>query len=75
MLLDKTKEFQKFIKESFQGDIYKRELRLSAEELEMVKKMYPRAVLQKLDSTNYQDGKSWYVVNLLPVRKNFYKKI
>jgi hypothetical protein len=65
MALKKVGKFEEFLSESFEDDIYVRELRLSDEEVEYVKEKYPRARLKKCQTDQNSDGKAWYEINLL----------
>ncbi|HEX3029100.1 MAG TPA: hypothetical protein VHT34_07325 [Clostridia bacterium] len=55
-------EFERFLQESFDGDVLTRELRLSSEEKEMVQSKYPGACFSIIPSKEYQDGKQWYEI-------------
>jgi hypothetical protein len=57
-------EFESFLLESFGEGVYKRELRLSIEQLEYLKGKYPSAACKEL-SLGYADDKRWYEINLL----------
>lgn len=65
MKSDTKKKFDKFLMDSFSEGIYCRELRLSNEEIEYLKKKYPKASLKKFSTDEYDDGKTWWEVNLL----------
>jgi hypothetical protein len=65
VVLKETKKFEEFLTESFEDDIYVRELRLSDEEVEYVREKYPRARLKKCQTPDSLDGKCWYEINLL----------
>lgn len=65
MALKKVGKFEGFLSESFEDDIFVRELRLSDEEVEYVKEKYPRALLKKCQTDQNSDGKAWYEINLL----------
>jgi len=69
MLQGKISEFHRFLQDSFRDDTYSRELRLSPDELEYVKKVYPRAEIREMDSWVYEDGKRWYQIHLLSNRR------
>ncbi|WP_186807113.1 hypothetical protein [Tenuibacillus multivorans] len=51
-----------FIKKSFEGDIFKRELRLSVNELEELKQIYPNARFCKMSESH--EDKSWYNIHI-----------
>lgn len=57
-------QFEAFLLESFQNDIFKRELRLSDEELTIVKKVYPKAKITKLSFEDPAVDKVWYEVDI-----------
>lgn len=61
-------KFKDFFEESFGDGVTIRELRLSSEETEYIKKVYPRAIFNQLKEN--PDGKAWYKVTLQPSIKN-----
>lgn len=58
-------DLDKFLEDSFQDGIYRRELRLSQREVEYVKRKYPSASIKKCKAAECSDGKIWWDVNLL----------
>ncbi|WP_062351257.1 hypothetical protein [Bacillus kwashiorkori] len=58
--------FEQFLTESLNDGHYVRELRLSDEELNIIKKLYPFARLRILTTKKANDGKMWYEINILP---------
>lgn len=56
--------FEDFLSRSFGEGVYSREIRLSSEELEYVRKKYPHASLKKCLGEATDNGKGWYEVNL-----------
>ncbi|WP_338471160.1 amino acid racemase [Niallia sp. XMNu-256] len=67
----KGQHFDEFLTESFANDTYERELRLSSQECEAVKKRFPHATITSLDQEIDTDGKAWYKVNLISDDKPF----
>ncbi|WP_066295169.1 hypothetical protein [Bacillus sp. FJAT-29937] len=66
MKMNEAEKFRKFLKESFGDGVNIRELRLSDEETEYIKRIYPKASLNKSIPTEAPDGKRWYKVSLQP---------
>lgn len=64
MTPNEIQKFQEFLLDSFKEGIFSRELRLSNEELAYAKRMFPKAVFNKCFSTQENNGKSWYLVEL-----------
>lgn len=62
--LNEVEKFKDFLEESFGEGVNIRELRLSNEETEYIKRVYPRASFNPLKRNS--DGKSWYKVTLQP---------
>jgi len=60
----KTVTFQDFLQESFAEGILVRELRLSAEEIAIVKEIYPQARITEMPGGSCSDGKVWVKVCL-----------
>ncbi|SDK66872.1 hypothetical protein [Natronincola ferrireducens] len=75
MTPNEIKRLEEFLEDSFGAGVYFRELRLSNEEMEYVKRKYPRAELKKCVTRECSDGKIWWEVNLLSNQKNFSKEI
>ncbi|MFE8698485.1 hypothetical protein ACFYKT_19495 [Cytobacillus sp. FJAT-53684] len=69
MKLNEVEKFEEFLSESFGDGVHIRELRLSNEETEYIKKIYPKAIFNKSFQKKTTDGKSWYKVTLLPPTK------
>lgn len=61
----KNHKIADFLADSFNNDVYVRELRLTYEELEYAKKKYPNASFKILSKEDL-DGKLWCEVNLIP---------
>lgn len=68
MSLNEVEKFKDFLEESFGDGVTIRELRLSSEETEYIKRVYPRASFNQLKEN--PDGKAWYKVTLKPSVKN-----
>ncbi|KAB2329962.1 hypothetical protein F7731_21095 [Cytobacillus depressus] len=68
--LDEAEKFKRFLEESFGDGVNIRELRLSTEETEYIKRIYPKASLNKSIPKEAPDGKIWYKVSLQPPSKN-----
>ncbi|TGB02858.1 hypothetical protein [Halobacillus salinus] len=62
----KKQDFQQFLLESFRDGVYKRELRLSKQEVEMIRQYYPSASVVE---TGKQKQKAWYEVRLIAKSK------
>lgn len=76
MKLNEVEKFEEFLSESFGDGVHIRELRLSNEETEYIKKTYPMAVFNKSLQKETSDGKNWYKVTLLPpTKKNNHDEI
>jgi hypothetical protein len=59
---NEIKNFECFLTDSFkEGNLY-RELRLSAKEIEYIKKKYPRAALTRIEAPDHSDERDWYEV-------------
>jgi hypothetical protein len=56
-------KFESFLAESFQEGNMSRELRLSDQEIEHLKKKYPRAMLNKVTVQDHSDDRVWYEVS------------
>jgi hypothetical protein len=67
--LNEVEKFEAFLSESFSDGVHFRELRLSNEETEYIKKTYPKAIFNKSFQKETADGKRWYKVTLLPLTK------
>lgn len=65
MTPNEVERLENFLTESFGEGIYFRELRLSYEEMEYIKKKYPKASFKKCATVESSDGKIWWEVNLL----------
>ena len=70
MKTEETEKFEEFLAESFRDGVHIRELRLSGEETEYIKRIYPKATLDKNQPIEAQDGKAWYKVMLTPSKRN-----
>ncbi|WNS75877.1 hypothetical protein RRV45_02250 [Bacillus sp. DTU_2020_1000418_1_SI_GHA_SEK_038] len=70
MKVNEAEKFREFLKESFGAGVKIRELRLSDEETEYIKRIYPRASLNKSIPTEAPDGKRWYKVSLRPPKND-----
>lgn len=56
------KDLECFLTDSFrEGNLY-RELRLSAKEIEYIKKKYPRAALTRIEALDHANDRNWYEV-------------
>lgn len=64
------KSFEKFLSDSFGDGIYYRELRLSSEEIEYLKKKFPKATIKRCEAAESADDKEWWEINLLAPLKN-----
>ncbi|WP_226581920.1 hypothetical protein [Halobacillus litoralis] len=62
-------EFEQFLSESFKEGVYFRELRLSEKEVSCLKAFYPKARVKRTSEVNDALSKSWYEINLLPVKQ------
>jgi len=65
-----AEKFKEFLEDCFGDGVTIRELRLSNEETEYIKKVYPKASFNKNQLTETPDGKAWYKVILQPSSKN-----
>ncbi|SNR91341.1 hypothetical protein SAMN05446037_1001382 [Anaerovirgula multivorans] len=65
MTPNEVERLENFLTESFREGIYFRELRLSYEEMEYIKKKYPKANVKKCVTTENSDEKVWWEINLL----------
>lgn len=63
-------KFERFLEDSFREGMYSRELRLSNEELEYIKKKYPRAILKRCETRAISEEKAWWEINLLNTTDN-----
>ena len=70
MKVNEVEKFREFLRESFGDGVNIRELRLSDEEKEYIKRIYPKASLNKSIPTGAPDGKRWYKVSLLPSKND-----
>ncbi|MBP2242451.1 hypothetical protein J2Z40_003025 [Cytobacillus eiseniae] len=66
MKLEEVEKLEKFLSDSFGDGVHIRELRLSNEEAEYIKRSYPEASFNKSHHREMKDGKAWYKVALLP---------
>ncbi len=66
MTFSEAEKFNEFLEECFGEGVTIRELRLSNEETEYIRKIYPKASFNKNQSTEAPDGKAWYKVVLKP---------
>lgn len=64
MTSDQVEKFNKFLSESFEEGLSCRELRLSEEEMEYIKKIYPRVSFKKIASKEHSDRRVWFEVKL-----------
>lgn len=62
MTQDEIKYIDLFLKESFPGGVVSRELRLSQEELEYAKGIFPKASIEILDNESVDTDHRWYVI-------------
>ena len=69
MAFSEAEKFKEFLEECFGEGVTIRELRLSNEETEYIKKVYPKASFNKNQFTEAPDGKAWYKVVLKPPTK------
>lgn len=69
MRLSEVENFKEFLEDCFGEGVTIRELRLSNEETEYIRKIYPKASFNKNQFTEAPDGKSWYKVVLTPPTK------
>lgn len=67
MKLEEIEALDHFLEQSFKGDIYTRELRLSVEEVAYVLQKFSKAHITKMDTSSDSEGKNWYQVDLIPV--------
>ncbi|WAM34193.1 hypothetical protein [Caldicellulosiruptor morganii] len=61
---DKIKKFEEFFTNSFRDGKVVRELRLSSDEVEYIKKRYPNVTVSKLSGFENNKDKNWYTVKL-----------
>lgn len=59
MTVNEIEKFESFLSESFTEGVRVRELRLSNEEMEYIKKKHPEASLKNIITREYSDGKVW----------------
>ncbi|SHE94806.1 hypothetical protein [Caloramator proteoclasticus] len=64
MEVDKIKKFEEFFTNSFRDGKVVRELRLSSEEVEYIRKSYPNVQISKLSGYEKNKDKNWYTVKL-----------
>ncbi len=69
MTIHDIEKFKKFLEESFGDGINIRELRLSNDETEYIKKIYPKSRIIKSHTSETPEGKRWYRVSLKPLIK------
>lgn len=53
-----------FLKDSFKNGIVSRELRLSKEEIEYLKKTFPKASMNEIQAGRCSDGKVWIDIRI-----------
>ncbi|MBY0121234.1 hypothetical protein [Bacillus sp. S/N-304-OC-R1] len=70
MKLNEAEKFKEFLEESFGDGVKIRELRLSDEETEYIKRNYPKASLNTSMPKQAPDGKIWYKVSLKPPKND-----
>ncbi len=70
LTFNEAEKFMEFLEDCFGDGVTIRELRLSNEETEYIKKVYPKASFNKNQVTETPDGKAWYKVILHPSSKN-----
>lgn len=58
----KKKDFERFLKESFENGISTRELRLSDDELQYLGELMPKAEVREMSDAVCSDGRRWYEV-------------
>ncbi|KHE71598.1 hypothetical protein [Halobacillus sp. BBL2006] len=59
-------ELKKFLSDSFGEGVYFRELRLSTEEIKVLRELYPHATVRRTTEVSDANSKAWYEINLLP---------
>ncbi|MBW5448874.1 hypothetical protein GE107_22805 [Cohnella sp. CFH 77786] len=59
-----AERLERFLAESFPDGVVCRELRLAAEEVRGIKRVFPNAVLEAFSESRYADGKVWYRVRI-----------
>lgn len=59
--------FERFIEDSFAGEKLCRELRLSEEEIQHLRKLYPEVSVREINSDCSQEAKKWVEVKLCDV--------
>ncbi|MGE5404447.1 MAG: hypothetical protein ACM3PP_05865 [Candidatus Saccharibacteria bacterium] len=64
MTSSESKLFREFLQDSFKDGVSSRELRLSSEELEHLRNMYPKASWKPVAHEELADGKSWFEVTV-----------
>lgn len=64
MTIQEKRSYERFLKDSFQSDIFKRELRLTDDELHYLLELMPRASVIEMPDSVCHDGKRWYEVSL-----------
>jgi hypothetical protein len=64
MTNNEIRKFEEFLSESFEEGFTSRELRLSEEEREYIKSIYPKATIREIAATEYSDGRMWFEVEL-----------
>lgn len=62
MTQDEIKRFGDFLQESFNEDMYIREMRLSDEEKEHLERKYSKIRLNRMGNGQCSDGKFWYEI-------------
>ncbi|WP_026573773.1 hypothetical protein [Bacillus sp. UNC438CL73TsuS30] len=65
MIFKEMEKFEEFLSRSFADGVNFRELRLSQDEVSLVKKRYPKANVKQCQPMESVDGKNWYEINLL----------
>lgn len=71
MTVKDIKRLENFFLSSFEKENCFRELRLSDQEVDYIKKNFPSIYVKKCENTDCPDGKSWWEISFT----NSYKKI
>ena len=67
LVTNNAEKFAEFLSESFRDGVSFRELRLSIDEVDYLKRRYPKASVKKSPTREYSEDKSWYEVNLFSI--------
>lgn len=63
-VLNEKFSFEQFLEDSFKDGRVYRQLRLSNDELNLLKQKHPNAFINKMEPSSSDDGKVWYEVKL-----------